>query len=266
MIFQLIECLAAYKSKMEYQNKDFGADRPVQYRKIRREMAKLYDDVFGPVCLPYKDKNEEEEKLFQIHFKEENEKIRKEHVRIQEKIKHNFSKLFQKVEMLLLKISDLENKLSNVCEALAEENAERLHLQSEVKTLHKEYKVLSLDLQKKIEKLAKYTPRNVNKRLNRQKENNDLLRSQIKEVTAKINVLEEENAELNESLDRALKTTLKLRKSVSHLKIQNRKVNEKFNSQSYVQSLKDQISYLENEKCELEEKIEEFTTQKNFFF
>ena len=169
--------------------------------------------------------------------------------------------------MLLLKISDLENKLSNVCEALAEENAERLHLQSEVKTLHKEYKVLSVwSFKKKIEKLAKYTPRNANKRLNRQKENNDLLRSQIKEVTAKINVLEEENAELNESLDRALKTTLKLRKSVSHLKIQNRKVNEKFNSQSYVQSLKDQISYLENEKCQLEEKIEEFTTQKNFFF
>ena len=56
----------------------------------------------------------------------------------------------------------------------------------------------------------------------------------MKEFTTKINVLEEENAELNESLDRALKTTLTLRKSVSHLKIQNRKVNEKFNLQSYV--------------------------------
>ena len=54
----------------------------------------------------------------------------------------------QKVEMLLLKISDLENKLSNVSEALAEENAERLHLKSEVKTLHKEYKVLRLELKK----------------------------------------------------------------------------------------------------------------------
>ena len=52
----------------------------------------------------------------------------------------------QKVEMLLLRISDLENKLSDVCEALAEENAERLHLQSEVKTLYKEYKVLILEL------------------------------------------------------------------------------------------------------------------------
>ena len=51
MVFQLIECLAAFKSKMEYQDKDFDADKPVQYK----EMAKFYDDVFGPVCLPYRD-------------------------------------------------------------------------------------------------------------------------------------------------------------------------------------------------------------------
>ena len=113
--------------------------------------------------------------------------------------------------------------------------------------------------------MAKYTPRNVNKRLNRQKENNDLLQSQIKEVTAKINVLEEENADLNESLDRALKATLKLRKSVSHLKIQNRKVNEKFNSQPYVQSLKDQISYLENENVSWKKKLRNLQHKKFLF-
>ena len=50
---QLIECLAAYKSRMEYQNKDFDAERPVQYKEIRREIGKRYDDVFRPVCLPY---------------------------------------------------------------------------------------------------------------------------------------------------------------------------------------------------------------------
>ena len=43
---------------MEYQNKDFDADRPVQYNEIRREMAKLYHDVFGPVYSPYRDKSE----------------------------------------------------------------------------------------------------------------------------------------------------------------------------------------------------------------
>ena len=61
----------------------------------------------------------------------------------------------------------------------------------------------------------------------------------MKETTAKTNILEEENAELDESLVMVLKTTLKLRKSVSYLKIENRKVNEKSNSQSYVQSFKD---------------------------
>ena len=33
MVSQLIECLAAYKSKMEYQNKDFDVDRLVQYKE-----------------------------------------------------------------------------------------------------------------------------------------------------------------------------------------------------------------------------------------
>ena len=98
MVSQLIECLAAYKSKKEYRNKDFDAVWPVKYKQIRREMVKrLYDDVFGPVCLPYRDNEitQEEQKLWQIYFKEENEKIRKGHIRIQEKIKDirkNFSK------------------------------------------------------------------------------------------------------------------------------------------------------------------------------
>ena len=60
--------------------------------------------------------------------------------------------------------------------------------------------------------------------------------------------------------------TLKLTKSVSYLKIKNRKINEENNSESYIQSLKDQILSLENKKCELEEKIEVFTTKKLFFF
>ena len=53
MVSQLTECLAAYKFRMEYQNKDFDAERPVQHKEIRREIEKLYDDVFGPVYLLY---------------------------------------------------------------------------------------------------------------------------------------------------------------------------------------------------------------------
>ena len=56
MVSQFIQTLAAYKSKIEYQNKYFDAGRPAQYKE-RGEMAKLYDDVFGPVCLPHRDKN-----------------------------------------------------------------------------------------------------------------------------------------------------------------------------------------------------------------
>ena len=64
-------------------------------------MAKLYDDVFGPVCLPYRDKNEmtqEEEKLWQMYFKDENEKVTKGYVKIQEKIKDislDFQRIFK---------------------------------------------------------------------------------------------------------------------------------------------------------------------------
>ena len=88
----------------------------------------------------------------------------------------------------------------------------------------------------------------------------------MKEVNAKINVLEQENAELDESLARALKTTLKLRKSVSHLKIQNRKVNEKFNSQPFVQSLKDQISFSWKWKMWVGRKNWRIYNTKSFFF
>ena len=76
MVSQLIKCLAAYKSKMEYHKKDFDVERPVQYKEIKREMAKLY--VFGPVCLHIEIKTKltpEEMRLWQTYFQEENEKL-----------------------------------------------------------------------------------------------------------------------------------------------------------------------------------------------
>ena len=106
-----------------------------------------------------------------------------------------------------------------MCQALSEEATAKLELQHEVKTLYKEYKVVSGQLEKEVEKLAKLTPRNVTKRVNRQKENNKVLQEQITTATNKISDLEKENDELNKSLDSALKTTLALRKSVSYLKI-----------------------------------------------
>lgn len=92
--------------------------------------------------------------------------------------------------------------------------------------------------------LAKYAPRNLKKRFKQEKKKKNLLQSQMKEVTAKPNILQKESAQLSQSLIKTMKTTLKLTKYMSYLKIQNRKVYEKSNSQSYVQNFKDQFFYL----------------------
>jgi hypothetical protein len=57
MIQNLINCLAAYKSRMEYQAIAFDVDRAAQYKELRKEMAKLYeieDETFQcQVILPW---------------------------------------------------------------------------------------------------------------------------------------------------------------------------------------------------------------------
>ena len=76
---------------------------------------------------------------------------------------------------------------------------------------------------------------------NKKRKKQNLLQSQMKEVTAKPNILQKDSAQLVQSLIKTMKTTLKLTKYMSYLKIQNRKVYEKSNSQSYVQSFQDQF-------------------------
>ena len=89
--------------------------------------------------------------------------------------------------------------------------------------------------------LAKYAPRNLKKRFKQEKKKKNLLQSKMKEVTGKPNILEKKSAQLSQSLVKTMKTTLKLTKYVSCLKIQNKKVYERSNSQSYVQSFQDQF-------------------------
>ena len=55
----------------------------------------------------------------------------------------------EKTEKALAKISELENKLSIVCQALSEETTDNPERQHEVKTLFKEYKVVVVTLKKK---------------------------------------------------------------------------------------------------------------------
>ena len=52
---------------------------------------------------------------------------------------------------------------------------------------------MSGQLEKEVEKLAKLTPRNVTKRVNRQKENNKVLQEQLTAAPIKISDLEKEN-------------------------------------------------------------------------
>ena len=106
------------------------------------------------------------------------------------------------------RITELKNKLFDVCKALSEENSQEL--QHEVKFLQSEYKSVSSQLQEKVEKLVKLTPRHVNKRVNCQKENIKILKEQVDKVNCKVDFLEKENEELNKSLDKALRMTLKL--------------------------------------------------------
>ena len=72
---------------------------------------------------------------------------------------------------------------------MSEENSQRLELQHEVKFIKSEYKSVSSQLKEKVEKLAKVTPRNVNKRVNRQKENNKILQEQVDEANCKVDFL-----------------------------------------------------------------------------
>ena len=90
MVENLISCLLEYKVKCEYGNIDFNADKILQYKCVRVEMAKLYtenDDIelFGPpfpTVLP-EHPNDEEKGL----SKEEKKIINRGYQRILEKIK-----------------------------------------------------------------------------------------------------------------------------------------------------------------------------------
>ena len=50
----LIRCLANYKAKMEFSNKDFNADKIQQYEEFRKGMTPIYEhqpSYFGPESL-----------------------------------------------------------------------------------------------------------------------------------------------------------------------------------------------------------------------
>ena len=98
MIENLIDCLSSYKSIMEYRSLDFDADKPAQYKHLRKEMAKLYADedesLFGPVSqdLPLSD-NE-----FDEMSDEEKAQVKKERDRVKSCITKGYNRIVEKVK------------------------------------------------------------------------------------------------------------------------------------------------------------------------
>ena len=97
----LIECLAKFKSTMEYNNCDFNADKVKQYEAVREAMARVYEDqpsYFGPISVPELDEDdlqdEGRKKMAIKNQKEAREQIKKGYIRVKEKLKEirqNFS-------------------------------------------------------------------------------------------------------------------------------------------------------------------------------
>ena len=100
-IANLIQCLATYKSQMEYNNSDFNADKVKQYEAVRKAMAIIYKDnpsYFGPpeiTPMTEEARGSEEVKLqIETQQKVDRAMIKKAYNRVQEKLKEirqNFS-------------------------------------------------------------------------------------------------------------------------------------------------------------------------------
>jgi len=94
LIENLIKCLSDYKTRMEFMNKDFNADKPRQYEEIRREMARIYSSIdikmFEPESVTVKPSEvggECARKETLELIKEEQQLIKRGYNRVMEKIK-----------------------------------------------------------------------------------------------------------------------------------------------------------------------------------
>ena len=89
----LIEALKDYKVSCEYNNVDFDADKTLQYKTLRKEMAKRFntkDSPFGPVDVserPPGELNEDEKKRYTAMVKDEKKLILQGYNRVLEKVK-----------------------------------------------------------------------------------------------------------------------------------------------------------------------------------
>ena len=92
-IENLIQCLANYKSQMDYQNIDFNGDKVKQYDAVKEAMAHIYEEpsFFGPLFItktPDKEVDQEERDAGEKQRKIDKDLIEKGYTRIQEKIRY----------------------------------------------------------------------------------------------------------------------------------------------------------------------------------
>ena len=121
-----------------------------------------------------------------------------------------------------------------------------------------------------LNKLSHLSTCNVNKKLKTQKDNVQVLKEKLFNQEGKIGELEVETKELNKKLEEALKASMKERKKRDYWKNLAKKNASKNDNSSFSQSsvdeLNEQIMYLQNEKLQLEERMQDFVANKVNFF
>ena len=84
----LIRCLANYKAKMEFSNKDFNTDKVQQYEEVRKRMGRIYEhqpSYFGPESLNY-DVSSDELKIQTYLIKKGYQRVHEKNKRIETKL------------------------------------------------------------------------------------------------------------------------------------------------------------------------------------
>ena len=97
---------------------------------------------------------------------------------------------------------------------MREESQDKAKVEIELRAIKKERNFLSSDVQKLLS-LPSMEPRNVNKRVNRQKDNNRELNQKLKHCNKEIKGLQNDNEDLDSKLKKVLKSNSRSRKSLS---------------------------------------------------
>ena len=90
LLRSLVSCMEEYKTRCDYECRDFDGDLIDQYRQIRNMLASQYDIAyFGPVntIQPTEDMTNEDWQNYNIKIKSDNALIRRGHTRVRDKIR-----------------------------------------------------------------------------------------------------------------------------------------------------------------------------------